>query len=264
MKRAQVSFIQLPGKKNYLTWMWVFVSRKVILYIWDPSRGSSVPLAHLGHLAKGFLTVDRYSAYKKLVRLVPGLTIAFCWVHFRRDFIRAALADKTLRPWAERWQESIGEIFRLNKVRKKDPARQKDLEKALEKMEKTINAELEETTLSERQHKVLKSAKKHWEGLTVFVDHPEVPMDNNSAEQQLRTVALGRNNYYGSRAEWSSHLAAVCLSLIKTAQLNGLNPQEYLRYYLDGCGKAGGVPEDLTPYLPWNLTPEKLREGKPC
>ena len=59
-----MSFIQLPGKKNYLTWMWVFVSQNVILYIWDPSRSSRVPLAHLGYLAKGFLTVDRYSAYK--------------------------------------------------------------------------------------------------------------------------------------------------------------------------------------------------------
>ena len=258
------SFIQLPGKKNYLTWMWVFVSQKVILYIWDPSRSSNIPLAHLGPLAQGFLTADRYSAYKKLGRLVPGLTIAYCWVHFRQDFIRAALSDKTLQPWAERWQKSIGEIFWLNKARKKDPTLQKDLEKAIEKMEKTITAELEDPNLSELQCKVLLSAKKHWEGLTVFVANPEVPMDNNSAERPFRTVALGRNNYYGTRAKWSSHFTAVCLSLIKTAQLNGLNPQEYLRYYLDGCGRAGGVPEDLTPYLPWNLTPETLKGGKPC
>ena len=259
-----MSFTQLPDKKNYLTWMWVFVSPKVILYIWDSSRSSRVPLAHLGQLIQGFLTADRYGVYKKLARLVPGLTVAFCWVHFRRDFIRAALADKTLEPWAERWQKSIGEIFRLNKTRGKDPARQKDLEKAIEKMEKTIDAELEGPTLNELQRKVLLSAKKHWEGLTVFVAHPEVPMDNNSAERPLRTVALGRNNYYGTHAQWSSRFTAVCLSLIKTAQLNGLNPQQYLRYYLDVCGKAGGVPEDLKPYLPWNLTPQALQEEKPC
>lgn len=227
-----MSFTQLPGKKNYLTWMWVFVSRKVILYIWDPSRSSRVPLAHLGKLAQGFLTADRYGAYKKLVSMVPGLTIAFCWVHFRRDFIRTALSDKTLEPWAKQWEIRIGEIFQLNKARKEDPALQGDLEKAIDKMEETINAELADPTLKEAQHKVLKSAKKHWEGLTVFVTNPQVPMDNNIAERPLRIVALGRNNYYGNRAEWSSHFTAICLTLVKTARLHGLNPQAYLRYYL--------------------------------
>lgn len=257
-----MSFIQLPDKKNYLTWIWVFVSQKVILYIWDPSRSSRVPLAHLGHLARGFLTVDRYSAYKKLVNIVPGLVITFCWVHFRRDFIRAVLADKTLGTWAEQWKKRIGEIFRLNQKREKDPAAQEDLEEAIKKMEETITTELRGTALNDLQRKVLQSAKRHWEGLIVFVTQPQVPMDNNIAERPLRTVALGRNNYYGSRAEWSSHFTAVCLTLLKTAELHGLNPQEYLRYYLDGCGKAGGVPEDLEPYLPWNLTSEALKGGR--
>jgi len=258
-----MSFIQLPGKKNCLSWMWVFVSQKVILYAWDSSRSSRVPLAHFKHLAEGFLTADRYGAYKKLVRMVPGLIVSFCWVHFRRDFIRAALSDKTLKPWAERWEKRIGEIFRLNKAREKNPALQKKLEEAIREMEETIATELEDPALNEKQRKVLQSAQRHWEGLTVFVAHPQVPMDNNAAEQPLRTVALGRKNYYGSRAEWGSRFAAVCLTLIKTAQLNGLNPQEYLRYYLDGCGRAGGVPEDLRPYLPWNLTPEALEGGRP-
>ncbi|RJX24497.1 MAG: hypothetical protein C4554_08950 [Dethiobacter sp.] len=48
-------------------------------------------------------------------------------------------------------------------------------------MEETITAELEDPALSEVQRKVLQSAKKHWEGLTVFVAHPQVPMDNNAA-----------------------------------------------------------------------------------
>ena len=256
-----MSFTQLPGKQNYLTWMWVFVSQKVILYIWDPSRSSRVPFNHLGKLAQGFLTADRYSAYKKLLKLIPGLTIAFCWVHFRRDFIRAARADKTLGPWAEKWQTHIGEIFHLNKTRIKDPVLQKDLEKAIEKMEATIDAELKDPELKEAQHKVLKSAKKHWEGLTVFVANPQVPMDNNISERHLRIVALARNNYYGTHAQWSSHFTAVCLTLMQTARLHGLNPKAYLRYYLDGCAKEGGIPADLTPYLPWNIKPETL-EGK--
>jgi transposase len=220
-----------------------------------------VPYKHLGKLAQGFLTADRFSAYKKLLKLIPGLTIAFCWVHYPSDFIRAALGDKSLEPWAEQWKGRIGEIFQLNKARLKDPARQKDLEKALAELEATIAAELKDPALKEAQHKVLKSAKKHWEGLTVFVNNPRVPMENNVAERHLRVAALGRNNYYGTHAEWSSHFTAMCLTLTQTARLYGLNPQAYLHYYLDGCAESGGVPKDLTPYLPWNIKAETL-EGK--
>jgi len=45
---------------------------------------------------------------------------------------------------------------------------------------------------------VLLSALKHWDGLTVFVDNPLVPMDNNIAERALRPGALGRKNHYGA------------------------------------------------------------------
>jgi len=38
---------------------------------------------------------------------------------------------------------------------------------------------------------VLTSLKTHWGGLTVFVTHPQVPMDNNSGERGVRKGVLG-------------------------------------------------------------------------
>jgi transposase len=43
----------------------------------------------------------------------------------------------------------------------------------------------------------------HWGGLTVFVEHPEVPMDTTTAERSERGPAVGRKKYYGSGAVWS-------------------------------------------------------------
>ena len=43
--------------------------------------------------------------------------------------------------------------------------------------------------------KVLESLGNHWTGLTVFVEHPEVPMDNNTAERSERGPVVGRKNY---------------------------------------------------------------------
>lgn len=60
-------------------------------------------------------------------------------------------------------------------------------------------------------------------------------------------MALGRKNYYGSFAAWSGQFAAICLSILQTAKLNGLKPVAYLTYYLDECARCGGVPKNLDP-----------------
>lgn len=57
---------------------------------------------------------------------------------------------------------------------------------------------LSDAALTEPAAKVLRSMERHWTGLTVFVDHPAVPMDNNVAERAQRTPVVGRKNFYGS------------------------------------------------------------------
>lgn len=262
-----MSFIRQAGKNNFLAWMWVFASKRVMLYVQDPSRSSNVPLGHLGEKARGFVIADRFSAYGKLAKMVPGLVVAICWAHFRRDFINTGKSLTQLRPWAILWKKRIAEIYHLNRRRldaygdeQKFAEVQRELEKAIKKMEADIVAELEDPTLRWEQRKVLISAQKHWDGLTVFVRHHEVPMDNNKAERALRRVALGRKNYYGTYADWSGQFAAICLSILQTAVLHGLNPVAYLRYYLDACAKAGGVPEQLEQFHPWNIPADVRKE----
>ena len=81
------------------------------------------------------------------------------------------------------------------------------------------------------RRKVLESLGHHWTGLTVFVEHPEVPMDNNTAERSERGPVVGRKNYYGSGAEWSGRLAAMTFTLFQTLRLWGLNPRLWLTAY---------------------------------
>ena len=64
-----------------------------------------------------------------------------------------------------------------------------------------------------RPRKVLESLGDHWTGLTVFVEHPEVPMDNDTAEHSERGPVVGRKNYYGSGSVWSGRLAAMVLAV---------------------------------------------------
>ena len=96
--------------------------------------------------------------------------------------------------------------------------------------------------------------------MTVFVEHPEVPMDNNTAERAQRGPVVGRKNYYGSGAVWAGRLAAMLFSLVQTLCLWRLNPRVWLTAYLTACAAAGGeVPGDMERFLPWNLSEEDRR-----
>ena len=40
-----------------------------------------------------------------------------------------------------------------------------------------------------------------WHGLTVFLENPWVPLDNNLVERQIRPLVVGRKNHYGSKSK---------------------------------------------------------------
>jgi transposase len=112
------------------------------------------------------------------------------------------------------WVDKIAELYRLNTQRllvleepgdfgEADAA----LRAAVSKMAEERKEELSDETLHQARRKVLESMEEHWSGLTLFVDDPTVPMDNNEAERRLRNPIIGRKNYRGSGAQWSGKLA---------------------------------------------------------
>jgi hypothetical protein len=175
---------------------------------------------------------------------------------------------KDQQSWASQWIDRIGELFHINKRRvaawREDP-RGEDfarldavLRAKLQEFRQACDEELEQEKLHPARKKALTSIVNHWDGLLVFVDHPEVPMDNSEAERTLRGPAMGRKNYWGSGAVWAGELAERCFSLMATLSLAGLNVRTWLTAYLTACAENGGrVPAFFEQLLPWNLTPEQ-------
>ena len=112
-----------------------------------------------------------------------------------------------------------------------------------------------------QQRKVCKSLLNHDAGLTLFVENPRVPLDNNLAENTIRGPVTGRKNYYGSGSLWSATLAAAAFSIFKTLGLWGINTRHWLSAYLTVCaGNAGKPPADITPWLPWSMDEARRSE----
>lgn len=218
----------------------------------------------LGSVEEGILIVDRYAAYKVLLK-GRKLLIAFCWVHVRRDFLNLARNRPPLEAWAMQWVEAIGELYFLNEQRLEQvetvegfDAADRKLRAAIRRMRTKRDKQLKDPGLHPACRKVLKSLKAHWKGLTIFVKYAEVPMDNNEAERRMRGPAVARKNYYGSGAVWSGHFAACMFSIMQTLRLWKLNPRLWLTAYLQYCADLGGkAPEDLTTFVPWKISKEQ-------
>jgi transposase len=255
-------FAEIEGKKSHQWWLWVVITDDTCAYLLDPSRSSEVPKNHLGAEAEGIINADRYSAYKALG---DKLRIAFCWSHIRRDFVRIRDGYTQFAGWAEGWIERINALFHQNKQRVGVRGQTEAFTQADEEVRATVAAmeqqrerERADPTLAAVPRKALESLRTHWAGATLFVDHPEIPMDNNEAERCLRNPVVGRKNYYGSGAVWSGTLAAILFTVFQTYLRNHIDPQQFLLAFFGACAQNGGcLPEDLEEWLPWNLSEEQ-------
>jgi transposase len=256
-------FATIEGKVGFRWYLWAFHAAEVVVFVLAQGRAHDVPEDYLGPDATGIMVVDRYKAYQVIDQVKRGLIVlAFCWAHVRRDFVTVARTWPAQEGWALAWVERIGALYQLNDQRlavREEPvpfaAADERLRAAVTAFGRHGEAELLEPSVHPARRKVLESLGNHWTGLTVFVEHPEVPMDNNTAERTERGPVVGRKNYYGSGAVWAGRLAAMMFSLLQTLCLWDLNPRSWLTAYLTACAESGGeVPEDVERFLPWNLS----------
>jgi transposase len=262
-------FETTESKTSFRWYLWVFISTESIVYIIDPTRSAAVIEEHLGVVIAGILLVDRYSAYKSYAKKHTGIKLAFCWSHTRRDFKDAGNKYPEIKEWALIWEERINYVFHLNNLRIQYPVatreflnEDKQIREALDIMYNTALEELKQQRLHYEKRSVLKSLINHWEGLTIFVEHSYIPMDNNGSERILRGPAVGRKNYYGNGAIWSGRFTAIMFSIFETLEMWKINQHTWLINYLTDCGKAGGkAPLDIKPHLPWNIK-EKNETGR--
>src|SRR5206468_5449622 len=62
-----------------------------------------------------------------------------------------------------------------------------------------------------------------WKGLTLFLEDPRIPLDNNQTERGLRGLVVGRKNHYGSRSRRGTQVAALFYSLLESASCAAWN-----------------------------------------
>ena len=91
--------------------------------------------------------------------------------------------------------------------------------------------------------------------LRPYLEHGFLELDNNAAERALRSIVLGRKDYLFMGSPAGGKAAAIAYTLIKTAKLNGLDPQAWLADVLHRIPEHPSNPIDEL--LPWNCKPHQ-------
>jgi transposase len=156
-----------------------------------------------------------------------------CWYHARRRFWEAAVAKSHV---GREGLVRIGRIFELDASWKdKPPSEIKRLRAQYVRPHvESFFAWVDEQRLlfkNERGYTrtALEYANNQKEALTRFFDDGRLVLTNNGAERALKAVALGRMAWLFCGSDDHAKSTAALFSLVASARLHGLDPEEYLR-----------------------------------
>ena len=180
----------------------------------------------------GTLVVDAYSCYDAALSL-DGRRTAYCLAHARRKFDELVKANASVV--AGQAIQRIAWLYRVEADAKTLTAGQR-LQMRQERSrplwdEMHVWLQLERTRVPDGSAiaKAIDYSLKHWAGLGRFLLDGDVPIDNNHVENRIRPWALGRRNWLFIGSQLAGERAAVVMSLLQSAKLNGHEPWAYLK-----------------------------------
>lgn len=225
-----------PGNgKTHRAYLWAyapgaFEDLKAVVYDFCESRAGEHARAFLGEW-KGSLVCDDYSGYK--AGFAGGVTEAGCLAHARRKFFDLHAANKS--QVAESALQQIGMVYEIEREVKnltpdeRQRIRQTRSKPVLDALHRWMLLTRQKITDGSATAKALDYSLKRWVALTRFVDDGRLPVDNNWIENQIRPIAIGRNNWLFAGSLRAGKRAAAVMSLIQSARLNGHDPYAYLK-----------------------------------
>ena len=240
-----------------------------VLYRYTPDRKGEHCRAELANFT-GWLHADGYAGFGRLYEIAgvgpplkkpaevqgpPRVAEVACWAHVRRFFFDEVKSSGS--PIAKEALEKIGALFDIERLIAGSPAehrrsvRQRMAKPKLDALTDWLDAQLQKLPPKSDLAAAIRYARTRWRALTCYLDNGRLEISNNAAENQIRPVALGRKNWLFSGSDAGGERAALFFTLIRTARLNGVEPEAYLR---DVIARIGAHPVNrLHELLPWNM-----------
>lgn len=208
------------------------------------------------------MITDQYAGYNAVLdaKVYPQRRSALCAAHARRYFEElsragssaSAVASEAMHRWARIYhaEAALAEMNHDNRRR----ARQQVSKPLWEEFEVWLKLQRTQVLDGSRIAGAIDYSLNAWTALTLHLDDGAVAMDNNLIERQIKPWKLGAKNWLFAGSEQAGQRAAVVMSLVQSAKLNGLDPWAYLR---DVLARIHSHPSQrLDELLPHRWRPE--------
>lgn len=224
-----------PGKMKQC-WVWpVYGDHDEVVFTFANTRGRRHIEQVLKQDFKGTLLTDGYGAYTSYLKQVEGLTHAQCWVHTRRTLLEA---EKDEPEAVAEALELIGQLYQHEEQQRRQKLSSEKQRQYRLTHSKPIVDEFFAFCQQQRRRpgllptdpwmQGLKYALKREHQLRVFLEDPDVPMDTNHLEREIRPIPLGRKNWLFCWTEMGAEHLCLIQSLLSTCKLHDINPTTYL------------------------------------
>lgn len=225
-------------------WLWpLYGENDEVCFSYSASRGA----AHIEAVLQGFegvLLSDGYSAYDSFAKGKPGVTQAQCWAHARRYFVKAQAMEPEAVAEA---LEQMGALYRVERAIREQGLQGEQKRRYRAEQSRPLAEAFFGWCHQQRQRidlvnsnplsRALKYVTGHQAQMSVFLVDPDVPIDTNHVERNLRSIPMGRKNWLFAWTEIGAEQIGIIQSLLTTCRLQGVNPYTYLVDVLQRVGK---------------------------
>ena len=221
-------------------WLWCFASQDACYYLIDRSRGGPALGKFFTEAFDGVLVHDFWAAYNA----VEAQDHQCCLAHLLRELEKVDLRNESAawKAFAKKLRRLIRDGIRLRKRADFDPQRYGE---RIRRIDRRLMDLAGGTYGDADADRLAKRLGRYCDSLFTFLDHPEVPFENNHAERMIRPAVIIRKNSQSNRSDKGAATQALLMSVYRTLKLRGLDPvrsaSDALRTYL-ATGQLPALP----------------------
>lgn len=258
-----IQVLREPGKtptsKSYLWEMRSIeaAEQSLVFFHYATSRSEKVAQSlYAGY--QGTLVCDGYN------HLPPEVIRAGCWAHVRRKFYEATNGIKSQMSLGRQFVKLINRLFAIERHTngisecERLDVRQRKAVPIVEQIFQLV--EQTQVIAKSKLGRAIQYLLNQKQALMVYLTDPQVAISNNVAERSIRPTVMGRKNWLFSTSQKGAKINAIFLSLMESAEANGLNYRKYLMTLLEEMPQLSSSEIDtkLEDHLPWNQRIQRI------